>query len=281
MAKLDKVRVTNSGYLKICNECGECKSTLADLPTKNVDVGTTYFVKEEELYYSWDGIEWTPTGGEYNLGGSGGGTGDPVSLDASEIAFDNRTTSIEETTVQGAIKNLDEKVGDWDTTDGFTAWDYSIDPDPTTGLPAVYGSEEYPVSISGLRGLISRSVNSFGTGLNRAFSEISYLKNKNNWRKIHGATLSNTTFPISIPTDCTEVYVQLLNGNTSHAGDFFLLRQQCFHQAQQHTSGGYYSATDCGSFRVQTNTTGITGAGCTKGGQIVGNTNVWIIIHVK
>lgn len=72
---LDKVRVTNSGYLRVCHECSECLDTLAELPTENVKIDTIHFVRETELYYSWNGTEWIPTGGEFELAGSGGGGG--------------------------------------------------------------------------------------------------------------------------------------------------------------------------------------------------------------
>lgn len=114
-----------------------------------------------------------------------------------------------------------------------------------------------------------------------AIPDYPYSAVSNAWTKLYGATISNTTFPIAIPDDCTEVYVQLLDGSSSYAGDFTLLKRQCFHQPQTHVNGWYYSATDCGSFRVQTNTTGITGAGITKGGQKVADTSVWLTIYYK
>jgi hypothetical protein len=72
---LSKVKITNSGYLRICEECTDCKQTIAELPTEGVEIGTRYFVYETELYYTWDGTEWKPTGGEVNLGGGGSGGG--------------------------------------------------------------------------------------------------------------------------------------------------------------------------------------------------------------
>lgn len=96
---LDKVKVTNSGYLRICHECNDCKDTLADLPTEGVEIDTRYFVYETELYYTWTGTEWVPTGGEFDLGGSGG------SSDLTEI--NERLTALEqklETTVFYKLK---------------------------------------------------------------------------------------------------------------------------------------------------------------------------------
>lgn len=115
----------------------------------------------------------------------------------------------------------------------------------------------------------------------KAYAIPDYPYSGKQWTKIHGAKLSDTTFPIAIPTDCTEVWAQLLDGSSSYAGDFNLLKAQCFHQQQAHLTGWYYSTTDCGSFRVQTNTTGITDAGMTKGGVKVADTSVWLTIYVK
>ena len=78
--KLDKVKVTNSGYLRICRDCKECVNTLTDLPTENVEKDTIYFVYDKEKYYSWTGTEWIESGGEYNLAGEGGGSGSEITI---------------------------------------------------------------------------------------------------------------------------------------------------------------------------------------------------------
>jgi len=146
---LDKVKVTNSGYLRVCHSCQDCKDTFADLPTENVEKDTIYFVRETELYYSWNGTDWVPAGGEFELGGSGGSgggsvitigengnwyidgedtgkpsrgeqgepgpkgdpgeKGDPGSTTASGTSFDD-TVELNADNVQDAIVNLDEKV---------------------------------------------------------------------------------------------------------------------------------------------------------------------------
>ena len=78
--KLDKVKVTNSGYLRICRDCKECVNNLTDLPTENVEKDTIYFVYDKEKYYSWTGTEWVESGGEYNLAGEGGGSGSEITI---------------------------------------------------------------------------------------------------------------------------------------------------------------------------------------------------------
>lgn len=213
---LDKVRVTNSGYLRVCHDCNGCLDTLAELPTENVEKDMIYFIRETELYYSWDGTNWNPTGGEFELAGTGGGggstptigengnwhidgedtgkpsrgekgdpgekgepgpKGDPGATDASGVTFDNSNTWLEETNVQDAIENLDENIGQWFIDGYFNEWSYMASPSDTTGLPYVYSHSEVQNSISIWKDIVARSLNAFGLAVNKAFEEISKLIN--------------------------------------------------------------------------------------------------------
>lgn len=235
---LDKVRVTNSGYLRVCHDCNGCLDTLAELPTENVEKDMIYFVRETELYYSWDGTNWNPTGGEFELAGTGGGggstptigengnwhidgedtgkpsrgekgdpgekgepgpKGDPGATDASGVTFDNSNTWLEETNVQDAIENLDENIGQWFIDGYFNEWSYMASPSDTTGLPYVYSHSEVQNSISVWKDIIARSLNAFGTALNRAFSEISNLKKTTTYQittLLNGATGTITIYKV-------------------------------------------------------------------------------------
>ena len=128
-----KVKVTNAGYLRIMEDCKCRVEKLTDLPTEGVKVNTRYYVYDTDLYYTWDGTEWKPTGGEIDLGGSGGGgeTGGSDSTTDEDITervetlenevnyefacvpvdFDAETNNRVEDTVIGVTSTLQHVIG--------------------------------------------------------------------------------------------------------------------------------------------------------------------------